>query len=553
MLNLFDRAGKTLELIEFLNRFDIKTLARVPETYIARLLSFAPTDSKTSPHAQALFRKAWIAFPQSRLYFARTTLRNDIWRMPEAFDYLSEIILPNEPRQFASDEYSSFLWRTAAAATGASAAPGDAIPPLLLRFLDLAEERGVLDRLLERIEDCRKKDPGWKTGAGVQALVLCRLGRHDEARALVPQTIDALRKDETDVNSTVKFMVYWTLAVELERYPANRNLACTAYRACLTDPYALLQFRLLSASERSPIRQYVPLSIQAGRRDEARRTLIDLARSRWPDGSYSEELVTVIRMVALDAIGDGLIELGFSADAVPVLRDAQILSERADLTLTPTLFPGLPETPERVRQHLNIAIDRMSPSELAAIARSSIIEAAQVPTATQAPINSASKPRAAGLDLITLVHPRSLDQALVRSLVADSIGASEPAQLAALAAPLEAVRKAHPEELSVAICVALDALASKDLARMQSSLEQLAQLMEKTPLDGLGEGAKANARERRRQRRRSRCGWSRGGRAGSRTRSYELTRPGLPRGRSKLRGARTIACGCWRCFASKGS
>ena len=63
---------------------------------------------------------------------------------------------------------------------------------------------------------------------------------------------------------------------------------------------------------------------------------------------------------------------------------------------------------------------------------------------------------------MTLVHPLSLDRAAVRSLVADSIEASDAAELAALAGPLESLRKAHPGELSVAICVALEALASKD-------------------------------------------------------------------------------------------
>ena len=40
MLNLFDRAGKTTQLVEFMNGIDIKALSLVPYSYISRLLSF---------------------------------------------------------------------------------------------------------------------------------------------------------------------------------------------------------------------------------------------------------------------------------------------------------------------------------------------------------------------------------------------------------------------------------------------------------------------------------------------------------------------------------
>jgi tetratricopeptide (TPR) repeat protein len=492
MLLVFDRAGKTAGLVELMSGLDSKTLAMTSYSYISRLLQAAPTDSKTSLQTQKLFRTAWSAFPESHLYFVRRSFRDVLWRMPEAFDYACEVILPNPSSKLASDEYTAFFWRTGTA--NAPAAPK--AENMVLQLLDLAHERGLLEGLLERIENARKQYPGWKTGGAFRALVLCRLGRYEEARALVLQAIDAVRQEPSDLVADYKPTVYWTLAVELEPYRATRDLAFAAYQACLSDPYSLSQVQYFPVTERLPIRTFVPLALQAGRRDEARRTLVELARSKSPNLSYAAELVTVMRMIALDAIGAGLIELGFSADAVPVLRDAEILSQRADLTISPTIFPGLPETPERIKAHLNAAIDQMSPSELAAIARATIAEARQGPTGTTPATGSVGTTGAPGLDLMTLVHPLSLDRAAVRSLVADSIEASDAAELAALAGPLELLRKAHPGELSVAICVALEALASKNGARMQESLDRLAQLVEKTPLDALGEGVKANARER---------------------------------------------------------
>ncbi len=378
MFLVLDRAGKTAGLVELMSGLDSKTLARMPYTTLARLIHAALTDSKTSLQGQKLFRTAWSAFPENHLYLVRVNLGNALWRMPEAFDYACEVILPNPSSKLASDEYTAFLWQAPTAAASAPAPPQEG--NLLRQLLELAHERGLLEGLLERVDKARKQYPGWKTGGAVRAMVLCRLGRFDEARALVLQAIDAVRQDQSDVIADYKLMVYWTLAVELEPNAATRDLAFAAYQACLTDSYSLIQVRYFPATERLPIRSFVPLAIEAGRADEARRTLVALARSKSPNVSYAVELVTVMQMIALDAIGAGLTELGFSADAVPVLRDAQNLSQRADLTLSPTIFPGLPEVPERIKRHLNAAIDQMSPSALAAVARTTIAEAAQGPT-----------------------------------------------------------------------------------------------------------------------------------------------------------------------------
>ena len=54
----------------------------------------------------------------------------------------------------------------------------------------------------------------------------------------------------------------------------------------------------------------------------------------------------------------------------------------------------------------------------------------------------------------------------MRSLLAESLAACDGKQLAALDEPLEALRKAHPDDLSVAIATALRALAGDDAKRI---------------------------------------------------------------------------------------
>jgi hypothetical protein len=314
-------------------------------------------------------------------------------------------------------------------------------------------------------------------------------------RATFSPTITAVQQDRSVLGPGGKVFLYWTLALELGKHSATRDLAFTAFEALLNDSDAWLLFRFVpNVSTELPVRQLVPLALQTGRREQARRALLGFARAKWPDVSYTDEIVTVMH-----AIGASLLELGYAADALPLLRDAQNLAARADLSLAPTTFPNLPEMPRLIEEHLKSAAEQMSPSDLATIALRSIADAAEKPVPSKpgiAPTDSAGDRGAPLIDLMTTVNPRSLEKASVQSMMADSLGACDPAQLKALAGSLETLRHAHPEDLSVATCVALSALASNDGELSKAALERLAQLVENTPLDTLTAGARANARER---------------------------------------------------------
>ena len=199
------------------------------------------------------------------------------------------------------------------------------------------------------------------------------------ARAVFPRACESVHKDETDIPETYKVLIFWALGFELARYPAMSDLALAAFEASLADPYSSFQFRMLRATGRVPARELVPLALRTGRRDEARRALLGCASSSWSATGYAEETNRAIRMVGLDLIGTSLVEMGFAADAIPLFREAQILSERMDTSVAPVLFPQLPELPRQIEEHVNAAIDDMSPAELAAIAGREIAKAAAGP------------------------------------------------------------------------------------------------------------------------------------------------------------------------------
>ena len=155
------------------------------------------------------------------------------------------------------------------------------------------------------------------------------------------------------------------------------------------------------------------------------------------------------------------------------------------------------QSPDQIRQHLNAAIQGMNAAELAPLAGRLIAETIEATNMNKdASPSKQAKPRDQALDLVLMIYPRELDKAAVRSLLAESLAACDARQLAALDEPLELLRKAHPDDLSVAIATALRALAGDDPKRIESALERLLQLLDKTPLEPLPSGTRPNARQR---------------------------------------------------------
>ena len=108
------------------------------------------------------------------------------------------------------------------------------------------------------------------------------------------------------------------------------------------------------------------------------------------------------------------------------------------------------------------------------------------------------------------------------------------------------MQRAHPGDLSVATCAALTAIASKDNGRMQAALERLAGIVDKTPLDNLAAGVKANAREQAQAAEQIPL-WlvARAGSWPGQRRDPGVQRQICRAGDSRPLAARTIACGCW--------
>ncbi len=487
--NAFRQAGKSAELLQLLEESDLRSIG-APRT-ITRIIDEVPDDARTNERVVSLFRKAWADFPDGHALLITSVRRDAVWQMSESYDYAREAIIPRSPSPASLMHWYSFL--PPISATNAI----ENGPPAALRLLDLAERRDQLDQLAAEIEAARKTMPEWRVGDVLLALVRCRAGRYDEVKRLVPRALESLKKDPIASNNSYAWYAAWAMGIELENHEATRNLAMAVYEESIIQPYSFIQFRL--HTDKAPFRHLVHLYTSEGRREDARHALLGMAsgESKFPD-SYDDESIKVFRLLTLVAVAPELVGLGYAGDAVPLYAEAIQLVDQ-NTTISPVYFPNPDQLPGQLRDGLKAALDGLTAAELAPIAArlvSDAIDRRNPETAKDPSKSGKAKARDQAIDLVTLVYPRDLDKARLRSLMAESLAACDARQVAALDEPLETLRKAHPDDLSIATAIALKALASGDAKQIAPALEGLDRLVEQTPLEPLPPGGRANARQR---------------------------------------------------------
>ena len=118
--------------------------------------------------------------------------------------------------------------------------------------------------------------------------------------------------------------MFWVIGNELENHATTRDLAMRLYEHCAEGPSARpvhpAEFRV------QPDQAAGQPLLRDGRRDDARRVLLEIARPRdFPD--YDEDYLAQMRMSGLAAAARQLVELGFPADAVPLYNEALAAAE----------------------------------------------------------------------------------------------------------------------------------------------------------------------------------------------------------------------------------
>ena len=253
-------------------------------------------DEKQRPAALRLFRKAWQAFPDRREYMIGSLYDEQIWQLPETYDYVREAMIPK------SADVQVQSWSGVEQAIRWS---GDGkVVSVVSRLVETAIRQNKLDSLARDVERALKKFPDWNAGKALQAIVDVRRGRTAEARPALQKLLD----DKKDPMPT---MVRWVIAQELEDYGAVRDVVLKLHESAVEE--ALTDNWMMNLSY-SPVQRLVALYRRIGRKDQARELVLRFIRSEvsypW-DYSYS----LYRRAEQLQAAGDLLLRLGYPVDA----------------------------------------------------------------------------------------------------------------------------------------------------------------------------------------------------------------------------------------------
>ncbi len=496
--NLLERDRKYAELFDFLEQIDLRVLGT--PTAIARLIEGLPADAKLAERIRALYRKCWQTFPGERYYLIGLVRRDEVWQMPEMYDFARSVVIPQAQRRAPIEAWYPFqrvVSRpivTSPTTTATTAASVSAAEPTILRFIALAESKDRLAELAAEVEAARKAVPSWIAGDAIRVLLYCRLGKYQEARAILPKLFDELDKASDAPLPMYGFYALWTIGAELEKHAAVRELAASVYEHSLSGNFAIRQFRI--QADEIPLHRLVDFWVRNGRDEQARAAILKLARSKKHPETATEETIKIDRLAALPILAGELVKLGYPVDAVPLYHEALALAEAPDTGALPRGLVSVVRSSQQIRDDLDRAVGTMARAELAAFAGRQIADAGTSEGEKTGDGDKAAAPRDQVLDLVTLIHPRELDAANVRSLLAESIAACDANETAALAEPLSGLHRAHPDDFSVSIAMALAALATSDPRRIEPALAQLSALVEQTPLEPLSPGTRANARQR---------------------------------------------------------
>jgi tetratricopeptide (TPR) repeat protein len=500
--NAFQQVRKLDELVGLLEQIDLRQFGQ--SYYVYNLISNLFYDETIKNRAMPLLKKAWDAFPQDRSYMLNYLRRDELWQLPDMYEYMHELIIPKKATFAPVNQWNAFGQMLASRADGRMNAP-------VSRFLDQAAGQGKLDELAAEVESVRNEVPDWTAGNVLGAILDCRRGRYDQVESRIRQFLDQ-SKDEY-----LSTYVYWCIGEELENHARLRDLAVTAYESALNrpsdDPYSRLNF------DSGPAKRLVTLYERESRLEDARRVLVDFAKFDDFSYSYDVDYQQQMRMRGLGSAANKLNELGFHADAIALYGESLAIASQIAPN-GPNFFGNREGIVRGFREGLTKALDELKPDELAAsLTRRLKEEETRVAKAKGSLASARSEKKKESrkahdqeqlLDLVVMVHPRELDKAQVRSLLADAVAApakenespiqggsrSGPRGIEQLATVIEAVRIKHPNDLSVAIANALFVLASGEPQRIEPALVRLVELIDQNPLEPLAEGARANARQR---------------------------------------------------------
>ena len=392
VVNAYRQANKLDELVRAIEKLDLRSLG-TPSAAMNLLMNLS-LDDRNRSQTMSLFKKAWETFPEQRqILFARVQ-RDEFWRMPEMYDYARLALIPDESSAPFNESTQWVAFRPTMTNSNGS------VTSIVSHLLDLAASQGKTDELAGEIEAALKKFPKWTAGRAVLAMLRSREGKFDEAKELLKPVVAAKMSD-----LEISYRANWVIGAELDRYAETRDLARTFFEREIKGSGESGNLSL----DFSPLNRLVSMYVNDGRKDEARRVLLESARHR-PSRNYDADYETQFRVQNLSVIGRQLIELGDIADAVPLLNEAVEVADTIQPD-GPNYIGNLAQVVQQTRDLLGQSLKGLKDDQVAP----TVLRLLGTRSAAEKDKEAAKKP-AASVNFVMLIVPRELDKAEVRSL-----------------------------------------------------------------------------------------------------------------------------------------
>ncbi|MDR3639221.1 MAG: DUF1583 domain-containing protein [Isosphaeraceae bacterium] len=461
--NAFRAANKYDELVALVESLDVKALGQY--SMLANITSNLLQDPKTRDQGLKLFRRSWQAFPNQRPSLIRNLYQQDLWQLPEIYDYARQAVIPS------AEQTQVVPW---AGLDSIMSWQGDGkVDSVLSRLLEAATKQGKIGVLERDVEAALKRFPEWLGGKALHAVLDLRSGRTKSAESAVTELLD-------DTASGISNDTCWILAQELENFTPTLGAAETLYKRAMNDEY---QSRGLSYPNH-PARRLVLLYRRSGRIADARELLVTLSKDHASPDYYDPSQAIANRANMLGGLATQLVDLGYPADAVNLF--AEMMGEIEKLPPDYRYYPDRNTLEQQAQQGTSRAMQGLGQEALART------------VATLLKPRPEAKQGEPALDLVLLVQPRDLEHARVMSLLAVTLQSAgdRPEVKAEVRAQLDRLKSEFPNDLSVHIADVLTVMSDGKADAIDAANGRLGRLMEAQPLDDLPKGTRANARQR---------------------------------------------------------
>jgi tetratricopeptide (TPR) repeat protein len=160
----YQQANKIEDLVKLLDEIDLKTMGNYWS--VMNIVQNMMNNDKQRETALKLFRKGWQAFPNDRSSMLGYIHNDEIWKLPEIYDYARQATIPSDAVALndpwgAANQVTSYM--------------GDGrVSGLITRLVEAAMKQNRLPELKAEVEQGLQKSPGWLAGKALLAVVHAR-------------------------------------------------------------------------------------------------------------------------------------------------------------------------------------------------------------------------------------------------------------------------------------------------------------------------------------------------------------------------------------------